>query len=416
MKRLAVFISTLWIGVGMTACVNQVAKNENAGSEKPSPPIMGWASWNNYHVNINEAIIQTQADAMVHFNLPDFGYQYINIDDGYFGGRDSLGNIISHPTRFPSGMKQLAAYIHAKGLKAGIYSDAGINTCASHYDRDTIGAGMGLFGHEEQDLRLFLKDWDFDFIKVDWCGGQWLELDEQSRYTAIGEIARKIKPAVVYNVCRWQFPGEWVTLIANSWRISGDLRANFNSVLNTIDANEKLWKYCSYGHYNDMDMLQVGRGMTYEEDKAQFSMWCLMHSPLLLGNDLSKISEETLSIITNEDLIAINQSPDVYQARLVVNNDSLQVWGRPLVSSMSGEYAIALLNRTNQIQNYSFNLNAIGLIPDKGYTARDLWTKESFGTSTDSLLVREIQPHGVVVLQLKGTSKPFNFFQSADKN
>ncbi len=380
------------------------------------PPIMGWASWNNYHVNISEEIIQSQADAMKNLGLDNYGYQYINIDDGFFGGRDSLGNMLSHPTRFPSGMKSLATYIHAKGLKAGIYSDAGINTCASHYDQDTIGVGMGLYGHEEQDLRTFLQAWNYDFIKVDWCGGKWLNLDEEGRYTKIGKLARTMKPAVVYNVCRWEFPGEWVTNLAHSWRISGDLRANFKSVLKTIDANKDLWKYSSRGHYNDMDMLQVGRGMTYEEDKTQFSMWCLMHSPLLLGSDLTQITEETLSIITNQELIQINQSPYVYQARLVIDNDSLQLWGRPLISTMSGEYAVALLNRTNKAQTFTFPIDTIGVATEKGYTVKDVWSKEEFPTSNAPELTREIAPHGIVVLKLKGTSMPNNFFQFADKN
>ena len=224
-------------------------------------------------------------------------------------------------------MKDIADYIHSKCLKAGIYSDAGINTCGSKYDQDTIGVGMGMFGHEEQDLKTFLDDWNYDFIKVDWCGGKWLKLDEESRYTKIARLAREINPDVVYNVCRWEFPGEWVTKLAHSWRIDGDLRANFNSVLKTIDANADLWMHCSRGHYNDMDMLQVGRGMTVEEDKAHFSMWCLMHSPLMLGSDLTQMDEKTLEIVTNEELIAINQAPYVYQARRIMVQDEVELWG-----------------------------------------------------------------------------------------
>ncbi|MFV0593412.1 MAG: glycoside hydrolase family 27 protein [Draconibacterium sp.] len=403
------------IALFLFACNHSKPDTASTNSPDLLPPIMGWASWNNYRVNINEGIIHSQVDAMVDLGLTQYGYEYINMDDGFFGGRDKNGNIISHPERFPSGMKNLADYIHSKCLKAGIYSDAGINTCASYWDKDTIGAGMGLYGHEEQDLTTFLKDWDYDFLKVDWCGGQWLKLDEESRYTRIGQLAQQIKPGVVYNVCRWQFPGEWVTNLAHSWRISADLYASFNSILRTIDANADLWKHCSRGHYNDMDILQLGRGMTEEEDKAHFSMWCLMHSPLILGNDLTQISEQTLKIITNKELIAINQAPYVYQARRVVDNDSLEVWARPLISSMSGEIALAMLNRTTSPQTYSFNTKAIGLDAEKGYTARDLWTKEEFPASTDAVITREVPPHGVVVLHLTGTSLPFNVFQYADK-
>lgn len=315
---LTVFSISSWAQKG----VSNVEKEK-----KLRPPLMGWASWNNYRININDSIIKTQTDALINQNLANYGYKQINIDDGFFGGRDSNGRIIVHKEKFPNGMKHIADYIHAKGLKAGIYSDAGINTCASYYDKDTIGVGMGLYGHDKQDLTTYLSEWGFDFIKVDWCGGEELGLNEEIRYTEIGNLISTIKPSAGYNVCRWEFPGKWVIKIADSWRISSDLDNNFNSVLRTIDKNAELWRYASYGHYNDMDMLQIGRGMTYEEDKTQFSMWCLMHSPLVLGNDLNSLSEQTKEIITNEDLIAINQSQYVYQMRRLVDYGDLEVWG-----------------------------------------------------------------------------------------
>lgn len=379
------------------------------------PPTMGWASWNNYQVNISEEIIKSQADAMVASGLSKAGYKFINIDDGFFGGRDENGRLMSHPVCFPNGMKNLVKYIHRKGLKAGIYSDAGINTCASHYDKDTVGSGMGLYGHDEQDLQLFFKDWNFDYIKVDWCGANWLGLDEEERYTKIGEIARKLKPSVVYNVCRWQFPGKWVTTVANSWRISTDLRNNFNSVLNAIDKNADLWMFASFGHYNDMDMLQIGRGMSFDEDKVQFSFWCLMHSPLILGNDLTKIDKKTLEIVTNKELIDINQSPYVYQARRIIKNGELEVWARPLVSTVSGQIAVILFNRSKNSEIIVFSPSTIGIDTDKGYTVRDLWTKQEFPVSTNSEISRLVPSHGVVVLKIIGKALPFNVFQFKDK-
>lgn len=208
-------------------------------------------------------------------------------------------------------------------------------------------SGMGLYGHEVQDLTLFLKEWDYDFIKVDWCGGEWMGLDEEVQYTHIAKLARSIKPSVIFNVCRWKFPGKWVTKIADSWRISGDIDNTFESILAIIDLNADLWIYATNGHYNDMDMLQVGRGMSYEEDKAHFTMWAMMHSPLLLGNDLTQLSDETLGIITNKDIIDLNQSSYVYQARRMVDYGNLEVWAKPLFYSMSGEVAVALLKRIN---------------------------------------------------------------------
>lgn len=396
----------------MHAATNSDNIREN---DRSKTPIMGWASWNNFRAAINENIIKTQTDAIVSTGLINAGYNFVNIDDGFYGGRDAAGNILVHPIRFPSGMKSLAEYIHSKGLNAGIYSDAGINTCASFWDKDTIGAGMGLYGHEVQDLTLYLKDWNYDFIKVDWCGGEWMDLDEQVQYTKLANLARSIKPSVVFNICRWKFPGTWAPLVADSWRISGDIDNKFGSILAIIDLNADLWKYASYGHYNDMDMLQVGRGMSYEEDKAHFSMWAIMHSPLLLGNDLTKISDETLEIITNEEIIALNQSPFVYQARRLVDYGDLEVWAKPLIDSMSGEVAVALLNRSSKAQPIKFSLEQIGLDASAGYTMKDLWSKETFKSSIENEVVKEVPSHGVVVLKIKGKSIPFNVFQYKDK-
>ncbi len=397
--------------------INQKNKNESLSGMQVilHPPIMGWASWNNYRANINQKIIKAQADAMVNSGLHDVGYSYINIDDGFFGGRDDQGNLLPHPTRFPDGMKSLADYIHSKGLKAGIYSDAGINTCASYWDKDTIGVGMGLFGHETQDLNLFMNKWGYDFLKVDWCGGDWLGLDVEERYTAIARQVKAIKPTAVFNVCRWKFPGNWVTQVADSWRISGDIDNKFESILAIIDLNADLWKHASYGHYNDMDMLQVGRGMSYEEDKAHFSMWCLMNSPLLLGNDLTTMSEETIKLVTNEELIAINQSPFVYQARRLVDMGDLEVWGRPLGSNVSGKVAVALLNRSTKKNTISFSLKSVGIDASKGYQTRDLWSNKDYAPSHEEILTFDVEPHGIVVLKLDGTNIPYNVFQYKDK-
>lgn len=379
-------------------------------------PMMGWASWNNYGTAINEEIIKAQADAMIASGLNEVGYSFINIDDGFFGGRDKQGKLVAHKSRFPNGMKSLAEYIHSKGLKAGIYSDAGLNTCGSYWEKDTIGVGMGLYGNEQQDLELLLKEWNYDFIKVDWCGGEWLGLDEQTSYTRISKLITDIKPTAKFNVCRWKFPGSWVAQIADSWRISGDISNDFKSILSIIDLNADLWMYASPGHYNDMDMLQVGRGMTYEEDKAHFSMWCMMQSPLLLGNDLTNMGQETIDIITNEEIIALNQSSFVYQARRILDFGELEVWAKPLVSTMSGEVAVALLNRSENKKTISFSLESVGIDASGKYIIKDLWTKKSFPPSTLETISREVPGHGIVVLKINGDSLPYNVFQYKDKN
>lgn len=375
------------------------------------PPIMGWASWNNYRVHINEDIIRLQAEAMASNGMREAGYTFVNVDDGFFGGRDDEGRLLVHPQRFPSGMDVLADRIHALGLRAGIYSDAGINTCGSIYDSDTVSAGCGLMGHEWSDLRQMLDEWGYDFIKVDWCGGQLLGADEQTRYTHIIGVARRIKPDVVFNVCRWQFPGGWVAAQADSWRISGDIEATFESVMRIVDLNADLWTYCTPGHYNDMDMLQVGRGMTPDEDRAHFSMWCMMVSPLLAGNDLTAMSPETLSILTNREVIALNQDPLCYQARRLRDDGDGELWAKPMIHTMSGDVAVALLNRSDTVRQIAFSPGEIGLDASAGYTMRDLWAAKNFGPSTAGRQSFSVPPHGVVVLRIKGRAVPHNIFQ-----
>lgn len=384
------------------------AQNKDA---KRLTPIMGWSSWNNFRVNIDENLIKAQADAMVSTGMKKAGYEYINIDDGYFGGRDEKGNIIPHPKRFPNGMKEVADHIHKKGLKAGIYSDAGAITCAAIWDADTIGAGMGLYHHEKQDIALLLDEWGYDFLKVDWCGGEVLGLDEQERYTAISEIIKETNPKAIYNVCRWEFPGKWVTNVADSWRISGDISNTFESILNIIDLNADLWKYSGPGHVNDMDMLQVGRGMSYEEDKAHFSMWAMMASPLLAGNDLTEMSQETIDLLTNEEMIAINQDPLVYQARRLEQDGDQELWARPLTSTMSGEVAVALLNRSKEDKNITFAIDSVGLDSSEGYVVRNIWNRKTSEEEFKTEKSYNVPGHGVVVLRIKGKAKSFNVFQ-----
>jgi alpha-galactosidase len=400
--------STLFI-ICILLLISQGSKAQQ--SDRPQTPVMGWSSWNNFHVNISEEIIKAQADRMVSSGLNEAGYKYINIDDGYFGGRDEKGKLLVHPKRFPNGMKSLATYIHSKGLMAGIYSDGGINTCASQWDKDSIGIGCGLYGHDREDLALMLKEWNYDFIKIDWCGGLSLGLDEQTRYTELGTLIRSIRPNVVYNVCRWQFPGKWVVQVADSWRISGDISNKFESILKIIDLNADLWMYSSSGHVNDMDMLQVGRGMTYDEDKSHFTMWCMMNSPLLLGNDLRTMSKQTLGIVGNREVIALNQDPLVYQARRLMKEADMELWAKPLISVNSGKIAVALLNRSDKPATMSFELKTIGIDAAKGYVVRDLWEKKDSDKATSEKITMTVPSHGVAVLKITGKSIPFNVFQ-----
>lgn len=364
-------------------------------AQKPKPPIMGWSSWNQFRININEQMIKEQADAMISSGMYDAGYRFINIDDGYFGGRDSSGRLYVDKQKFPSGMKVLVDYIHSKGLKAGIYSDAGKNTCGSIWDKDSNGIGVGIYGHIEQDCKLFFKDWNFDFIKVDWCGGEQMKLDEKTQYLKIIDAVKAIDSNIVFNICRWQFPGTWAIKKADSWRISGDISPTFSSILHIIDLNRDLYKYASAEHYNDMDMLQVGRGMSYEEDKAHFSMWCMLNSPLLAGNDLHKMSKQTIEILTNKEVIALNQDKGFVQARRMFEKHSVEVWMKPLGSG--GSMAIALLNCGNDEQVFTLAAQSLGIsVKSK---LRDLWLHKDLGKMGNARAFT-IPGHGIVVLRV----------------
>ena len=286
-------------------------------------PLMGWSSWNTFGVDISEEIIVGTARAMAENGLKDAGYLYVNIDDGFFDGHGADGKLRFHPERFPQGMKGTVDGIHALGLRAGTYSDAGADTCGSMWSNDPRGRGAGLYGHDAADCKLHFNDNGFDFIKVDYCGGQRLKLEERARYA---EIAKAIlatgRTDVRFNICRWAFPGTWAADIADSWRTTGDIRANWRSLRQIVGENLYLSAYASPGHYNDMDMLEVGHrrgsvktafgkkdtGFTETEETTHFGMWCMLSSPLLIGCDVRTISGFTKKLITNPYLIAMNQN------------------------------------------------------------------------------------------------------------
>ncbi|MGJ1387101.1 glycoside hydrolase family 27 protein [Sphingobacterium spiritivorum] len=369
--------------------------NLNTYGQSAKAPIMGWSSWNSFRVHIDEKLIKEQADALISSGLYKAGYRYINVDDGYFGGRDKNGKLYVDSTKFPNGMGAIAAYVHSKGLKAGLYSEGGKNTCGSMWDNDTKGVGVGMYGHEKEDAELFFGEWNFDFIKVDWCGGQEMKLNEEEQYTKIVKAVKEVKPEAGFNLCRWQFPGEWAIKLVDSWRISGDIRNNFDSVLEIIDLNRNLYKYSSPGHYNDMDMLQVGRGMSYEEDKTHFSMWCMLNSPLMAGNDLRTISKQTIEILTNKELIALNQDKLFSQARSVLREGNIEVWEKLL--SNKKKKAIAIMNRENRAVDYTLDARSVGLTA--GSNIRDLWLHRSLGKIGKERKFT-IPAHGIVVLEV----------------
>ena len=354
MKKFSILCCTL------LAIISCSPKNYNV-----RPPLMGWNSWNAYMVDISDSIIMNAADMMVAKGLKNAGYDYVNIDDGYFGYRDSAGYMVPHPERFPKGMAHVPEYIHSLGMKAGIYSDAGHNTCGSSYNHDKNGIGAGLWQHEIQDAERYFNEWGFDFIKIDWCGGKKLGLDEEARYKRIREIIDSVaNKHIDINVCRWRYPGTWVKNVGSSWRISGDIRPNWKFIWKMIEKNLYLSAYAGDGSYNDMDMLVVGYnggkdspfwedsyssgfGLTYAEEEAHFTMWCALSSPLLIGCDLTYIPQETIDIITNPELIAINQDRLGLQSHIIWHDGKGYVFAKDIEKLHGGVRAITLFNPTD---------------------------------------------------------------------
>ena len=376
-----------------------------------NPPLMGWSSWNTYGFQINDSVIQAQADAMVKLGFKECGYNHINIDDGFFGGRDENGKLLIHPTRFPNGLRGLVDYIHGQGLKAGIYSDAGSNTCASYWGnpKDTIGLGVGLYGHDAEDLALYFNELDFDFIKVDYCGADAnnnadkLDLDVEQRYK---EIASAIKATgcddVTWNICRWAFPGTWACEIADSWRTTEDIYLGWESVKSIIGQSLYLSAYTSYGHYNDMDMLEVGRGLTEEEDKTHFGMWCIMSSPLLIGCDMNDIKGNALELMQNKELIALNQNTLGLQAYVAKRENG----GYVLVKDVDEKYglnrAVAFYNPTDAAIEMSVAFSQVDLAGK--VKVRDLFEKKDKGVYEESFSVT-VPAHGTRIYRLKAEER-----------
>ena len=353
-------------------------------------PTMGWSSWNSYGVNISETIIKNEANAMVSKGLKAVGFDHVNIDDGYFGGRDkTTGQLLIHPTRFPKGLQGVVDYIHSKGLKAGIYSDAGRNTCGSMFNGDTTGKGVGLYEHDQQDADYFFKELGFDFIKVDFCGGSYyhnedhLVLDEEARYKAIAEAIRNTgRTDVRMNACRWAYPGTWIDDAAFSWRTTGDINDSWNSVKGIIAENLYLSAYSSCGHYNDMDMLEVGRSMTAEEDKTHFGLWCIMNSPLLIGCKLGSIKTVTLNLLKNTELIALNQDTLYQQAYVAGCVDGCYILVKDIERRDSTKRAFAVYNPGDDAKTVTVDFKAIDLAGQ--VRLRDVFQRKDLGTFADS--------------------------------
>lgn len=328
--------------LAVAACVLPASAQKYEGLAKT--PQMGWNTWNKFADKIDQDLIKETADLLVSTGLRDAGYVYLNLDDCWHGQRDADGFIQADPERFSLGIAALAEYCHNRGLKIGIYSDAGRQTC---------GGRPGSFGHEYQDALQYAR-WGIDYLKYDWCNTE--NINAQGAYGLMSEALRAAGRPILFSMCEWgNTQGySYGEPIAHSWRTTGDIWCHFdgilehgtwhaNGVVQNMDINAELRKYAGPDHWNDPDMLEVGNGMSVNEDRAHFTMWCMMAAPLILGNDLKTMTQETLDILTNREVIAIDQDTLGIQGLRIERNDSVEVWLKPLAGD---DWAFCLLNRS----------------------------------------------------------------------
>ncbi len=379
--------------IGMLMIASFCAYAQKFDKLAQTPP-MGWNSWNKFACDVSEDLIMGMADAMVSSGMKDAGYEYVVIDDCWQVGRDENGEIIVDKERFPHGIKYLADYIHSKGLKFGIYSCAGSETCAGR---------PGGLGHEYQDARSYAS-WGVDYLKYDWCNTT--TQDSRSSYTNMRDALYTAGRPIVFSICEWGAtkPWEWAKDVGHLWRTTGDILDRWDAMIGIVDKQRDLAKYAGPGHWNDPDMLEVGNGgMTNEEYKTHFSMWCMMAAPLMAGNDLANMSEETKEILTNKELIAIDQDPIGQQASCYRDNGDYEIWGRALEND---EKVICLLNRSDEEKEVQVNFTSLLKTSDnywytypynlEDYKVRDVWEQKEVKTDKNIIMVK-MPPHSVKV-------------------
>jgi alpha-galactosidase len=382
-------------------------------------PPMGFNTWNWFgcgdknHGSIDEALIKSIADSMASNGMKNAGYQFVCIDDCWGQqGRDSRGGIVA-ASRFPSGMKALADYVHDKGLKLGIYSDVAELTCAQTMP--------GMRDHEDQDADTFVA-WGIDYVKVDWCQGSGPPVEAYSRIrNALRSAVTRMKPTVptaheiVISICNWGggSPWLWGDTVGNLWRTTGDIdmlggcgkTACWGGVMACMDINAGLADYAGPGHWNDPDMMEVGNGLPVNEDRAHFSLWCMMAAPLIAGNDIRSMNANTKAILTNSEAIAVNQDSLGRQGKRINKNGDLETWAKPLKDS---SFVVLLFNRSGGSVDITVSWSDINsawpspfeLPSNEERIVRDLWKHQNIDTVSGSYTAKGIPSHDVVMLRL----------------
>lgn len=358
-------------------------------------PPMGWNSWNTFHCDINEKLIHEIADALVASGMQKAGYQYVVLDDCWSAmERDADGNLVAHPEKFPSGVKALGDYLHSKGFKFGIYNCAGTKTCAGF---------PGGAGHEEQDARAYAS-WGVDYLKYDWCNNK--GLDPKMQYTKMRDALHAAGRPVVFSMCEWgkNKPWLWAKDVAHLWRTTYDIHDQWepekvgspNGVKPILDLQVGLEKFAGPGHWNDPDMLEVGNpGLSLAESRAHFSLWCMLAAPLMAGNDVRKMTPEIRDILTNADVIAIDQDSLGKQGYRVWSGEGYEIWIKGL---RDGDRAVCVLNTGPEREEIEFDWNKVDALGGK-YSIRDPWDKKDAGT-TDAPFRHKIDSHDVVLLRM----------------
>ena len=378
-------------------------------------PTLGWSSWNTFALNISDSVIRSQADAMISTGLAKAGYRNVNIDDGYWDGRDDNGRVRLNDRLFPNGMRSLTDYIHGLGLIPGIYSDGGENSCSSIYSKVKEGIGVGFYGHEAEDCRQFFIDWNFDFIKIDYCSGVRMGLKEQEQYGKIrremDRCAKERGKDIKFNMCRWAYPGTWVSEIADSWRTTGDIYCEWKSVKEIIRRNLYLQAFTGGGHYNDMDMLEIGRTLTHAEETTHMIYWSICSSPLLIGCDLTKIPESSLSLLKNKYLLAMNQDKLGIGAPVVQREGDVYVVAKDMEKIGGNKRAMAVVNLSDEVQQIDIDIRLLGM--QGPVSLFDCLEEKKLPKASGNLHVT-LQPHASAAFIVKGKRLERTVYQAEE--
>jgi alpha-galactosidase len=353
-------------------------------------PPMGWNDWNAFGCNVSEQLVEQTADYIVSSGLKDDGYTYVNIDDCWMSGsRDGNGNLVPDPAKFPDGISGTAAYVHSKGLKLGIYESAGTATCAGY---------PGSLNHEQQDANSFAS-WGVDYLKYDNCNNQGVPWEQ--RYDAMRDALKNTGRAIVFSMCEWGEDNVWTwgAQTGNLWRTTGDINASFSSMLSNFHTNVQLAQYAGPGSWNDPDMLEVGNGMSFTEDRSEFSLWSEMAAPLISGTDLRTASAATLSLYGDRDVIAVDQDSLGKQGTEVSSSGGLDVLAKPLAN---GDVSVVLFNENATAATISTSAAAVGLPSAGSYELNNLWSHAL--SSTSGAISAQVPAHGSVMYRVSAGS------------